>query len=138
MKTYQPTKKEVKRNWLVLDAASDSLGRIATQAAVFLMGKHKPTYSAHMDSGDNVVIVNCEGVILTGKKAQQKVYRSHSGYPGGLREVSFEKMLAEKPLEVVRLAVWGMLPDNKLRSKRMIRLKLIKGSENPYSEKLKK
>jgi len=132
MKTYQPTQKEVKRNWHLLDAKDAVLGRLATQVAVLLMGKHKAVYSAHMDSGDYVVVTNCEKVKLTGKKEEQKVYRGHSGYPGGLKEVALAKVRKEHPLRILEHAVSGMLPDNRLKADRMKRLKLIVGEKNPY------
>lgn len=137
MKTYQPTAKEIKREWHLMDAKGEVLGRMATKIATLLMGKHKSDYSAHMDSGDYVVIVNAEKVLVTGKKATQKVYRGHSGYPGGFKEVSFEKMITEHPDRVIIHAVSGMLPKNRLRDKRLLRLKVFEGSKNPYEEKFK-
>src|SRR3990167_9474309 len=135
MKTYQPTNKEIKRQWHLVDADGQVLGRMASQIARLLMGKHKASYSAHMDSGDFVVVLNAEKVRLTGKKPAQKIYRSHSGYPGGLKEVSFEKMLREHPERIVEKAVLGMLPDNRLKKVRMARLKIIIGEKNPYEDK---
>lgn len=133
MKTFQP-KKEVKRNWHLLDAKDKVLGRLATSVAILLMGKHKPTYSSHMDSGDYVVIINVEKVKLTGKKTSQKVYRRHSGYPGGFKEVSFSKMITEHPERVIQLAVSRMLPKNRLQDQRIERLKLVVGEKNPHEE----
>lgn len=133
MKTFQP-KKEVKRNWHLLDAKDKVLGRLATNVAILLMGKHKPTYSSHMDSGDYVVIINVEKVKLTGKKTSQKVYRRHSGYPGGFKEVSFSKMITEHPERVIQLAVSRMLPKNRLQDQRIERLKLVVGEKNPHEE----
>ncbi len=132
MKTFQP-KKEVKRNWHLLDAKDKVLGRLASSVAILLMGKHKPTYSSHMDSGDYVVIINVEKVKLTGKKTSQKVYRRHSGYPGGFKEVSFSKMITEHPERVIQLAVSRMLPKNRLQDQRIERLKLVVGDKNPYN-----
>src|SRR3989339_949481 len=100
-KTYQPKEKEIKRNWHLIDAKDQILGRLSTNIATLLMGKQKANYSTHMDSGDNVVIINCEKVKLTGRKKEQKVYRGHSGYPGGFKEVSFEKMFKEHPNRVI-------------------------------------
>ncbi len=137
MKTFQPSIKEVKRNWHLIDAKEAVLGRISTDIAKLLMGKHKSDYVAHLDLGDNVVVLNAEKVKLTGKKADQKIYRRHSGYPGGLKEVSFTKMIEEKPEDVIRLAVSGMLPDNRLKKVRLTRLKIIKGPNNPYEENFK-
>lgn len=137
MKTYQPTEKEIVRGWHLVDAGGEVLGRLATRIASFLTGKGKAAYSAHMDSGDYVVVVNAAKVILTGKKASQKVYRSHSGYPGGFKEVSFKKMMTEHPERVIIHAVSGMLPKNRLRDKRLLRLKVYGGEKHPYEEKLK-
>ena len=137
MKTYQPTQKEVKRNWHLIDAKDEVLGRLSSKIAMLLIGKHKANYSAHMDSGDYVVVVNCEKVVVTGRKAYQKVYRSHSGYPGGFKEVSFKKMSAEFPDRIIIHAVSGMLPDNRLKNERLKRLKVVKGGENPYADKIK-
>ncbi len=136
MKTYQPTQKEVKRDWHLIDAKGQSLGRVASEIAKILMGKNKATYSPHMDSGDYVVIVNAEKVVLTGKKPEQKLYRSHSGYPGGFKEISFKKMSAEHPERVIQHAVDGMLPENRLKKDRMGRLKIIIGEKNPYEGKI--
>jgi len=137
MKTYQPKKKEVKRNWHIIDAKGEVLGRMATKAASLLTGKTKTTYSAHMDMGDHVVVINAKDIKLTGKKSSQKVYRRHSGYPGGFKEVSFEKMKKEHPGRIISLAVSGMLPDNRLKKARMLRLKIIQGDKNPYESKFK-
>lgn len=124
MKTYQPTEKQVKREAHTLDAKDQVLGRFATQVVKFLMGKHKATYSAHMDSGDFVTVLNAKEIKVTGKKASQKVYYKHSGYPGGFREISYEKMKKEHPARVIELAVRRMLPSNRLRDVRMNRLKV--------------
>lgn len=132
LKTYQPKQKEVKRSWHLIDAKGEVLGRLASRVAMLLMGKHKATYSTHMDSGDNVVVVNAEKVLTTGKKSLQKVYRSHSGYPGGFKEVSFAKMTKEHPNRIVEFAVGGMLPDNRLKSERMARLHVTKGEKHKY------
>ena len=137
MKTYQPKAKDVKRNWHLIDAKDQVLGRLSTQVARLLMGKHKATYSNHMDMGDYVVIINASQVVLTGNKTKQKLYRSHSGYPGGFKEVSFEKMINEQPEKVILHAVSGMLPDNRLKSKRMVRLKVFADLNHPYEDKFK-
>ena len=121
----------------MIDAKGQVLGRMASEIARLLMGKHKANYSAHMDSGDFVVVVNCEKVVLTGKKSLQKVYRSHSGYPGGFKEVSFKKMKEEFPERVIFHAVSGMLPENRLKDERLKRLKIVKGEKNPYEDKMK-
>ncbi len=135
MKTYQPKEKEVKRQWHVVDAKGEVLGRISTKIAELLTGKGKPTYSRHMDSGDFVVVLNSEKVVLTGKKASQKVYQSHSGYPGGFKERKFSKVLEEHPERILTHAVSGMLPDNRLKAERLLRLKVVIGDVNPYEGK---
>lgn len=131
-KTYQPKQKEIKKAWHLIDAKGEVLGRLASKVAILLMGKQKSTYSTHMDSGDNVVVINAEKIITTGKKAEQKVYRSHSGYPGGFKEVSFKKMSKEHPNRIIEFAVSGMLPDNRLKSDRMARLHVTKGEKHKY------
>jgi|SRR3989339_941170 len=135
MKTYQPKAKEVKRNWHLVDAKGEILGRLASKVAQLLTGKGKATYSSHMDSGDYVVVINAEKIEVTGKKKTQKLYRSHSGFPGGFKEVSFAKMSLEKPEEIIKHAVMGMLPDNRLKRDRVTRLKIVVGDRNPYAEK---
>ncbi|KKR39405.1 50S ribosomal protein L13 [Candidatus Woesebacteria bacterium RIFOXYA1_FULL_40_18] len=137
MRTFQPKGKEIKREWHEIDAKGEVLGRLATKVATYLMGKNKPTYSANIDSGDFVVVLNAEKVRLTGRKSAQKVYRSHSGYPGGFKEVSYEKMLKEHPERVIEFAVYGMLPGNRLRKDRMARLKVVVGDKNPHESKFK-
>ena len=132
MKTYQPKHKDIKRNWHLLDADGKPLGRLATHVATFLMGKHKPSFSKHMDMGDIVVVVNAAKVKLTGKKLLQKVYYSHSGYPGGFKETKVSKLMTERPEKVIEKAVYGMLPDNRLRSDRMKRLRIYKGDKHPH------
>jgi len=135
-KTFQPKAKEVEREWHLLDAKDAILGRLATQAAIFLMGKHKSTYSTHMDSGDFVVIVNAEKIEVTGKKEKDKMYRTHSGYPGGFKEKSYQQVKAVHPERILEHAVSGMLPDNRLKDERMLRLKIVVGSKNPYEKQL--
>src|SRR5512147_103669 len=110
MNTVFPSGNEIKRNWFVLDAGDQVLGRVASKAAMILMGKHKPGYAPFLDTGDHVVVINASKIRLTGRKEQQKVYRSHSGYPGGLREVSVAVMRAKRPAKIVEEAVAGMLP----------------------------
>ncbi len=138
MKTYHPTQKEVKRNWNLVDAKGEILGRLSSKIAQLLTGKGKPTYSPHMDSGDYVVVINAEKIEVTGKKKTQKLYRSHSGYPGGFKEATFAKMSLEKPEEIIKHAVMGMLPDNRLKKDRLTRLKIVKGDKNPYQDKWQK
>lgn len=138
MKTFQPKGKEIKRTWHLVDAKDLVLGRVATQIAQYLMGKQKPTYSAHLDSGDYVVVINAEKVVLTGKKPLQKIYYHHSGYPGGLKEITLAKMRKEHPGRILEHAVSGMLPDNRLKKDRMARLKVLVGERNPYADKFNK
>jgi large subunit ribosomal protein L13 len=136
-KTYQPKQSEVTRSWHLVDAKDFVLGRLSTQVATYLMGKHKPSYSAHMDSGDFVVVVNSEKVLLTGKKKEQKKYRSHSGYPGGFKEVSFERLSQKDPSRIIEFAVYGMLPENRLRDVRMTRLHVFKGDKHKFESRFK-
>lgn len=137
MKTYQPKKKDIKRNWHMVDAKGKILGRMATEITKLLMGKHKVSYANHMDMGDYVVVINASKVKLTGRKPKQKVYRKHSGYPGGFKEIKFAKMALEQPEKVIELAVKRMLPDNRLRKNRMTRLRVFAGEKHSYKDKLK-
>lgn len=118
-----------------MDARERVLGRLARSIAVTLMGKHKPVYDPAVDAGDYVVVTNASHVAVTGKKTEQKVYRHHTMYPGGLKEISFKAMLQSKPEEILRRAVSGMLPKNKLRERRLERLKIFSDSTHPYEEK---
>lgn len=136
-KTYSPKASEVNRNWHVLDAKGQVLGRLATQVATLLMGKNKAGFVRHMDTGDHVVILNCEQIAVTGKKEQSKVYTRHSGYPGGLKQTTLDKLRAQFPHRVLEHAVAGMLPKNKLQAKMLKRLHLVVGSENPYAKYIK-
>lgn len=137
MKTYQPKAKEVKRNWHLVDLKDQVLGRVATQIATYLIGKHKATYSAHMDSGDYVIAINASKVRVTGNKENQKVYQSHSGYPGGFKEVKYAKYKAENPGKIIELAVKRMLPKNRLAQDRMKRFKIFTEDTHPYEDKFK-
>ena len=137
MKTYQPKKKDVKRNWHLVDADGEILGRMATAIVKLLMGKHKVNYANHMDMGDYVVVINASKVKLSGRKEKQKVYQKHSGYPGGFKEIKYSKMSLERPTRVVELAVKRMLPDNRLRRDRMTRLRIFKDEKHPFNKKLK-
>jgi large subunit ribosomal protein L13 len=125
-------KEDVKRDWYLVDATGKTLGRLASEIAKILMGKNKPTYTPHIDGGDFVVVVNAEKVFVTGKKLNQKIYYKHTGYFGHLKETTLKEMLEKKPEEVIRLAVRGMLPKNKLRDKRLKRLKVYAGPEHPH------
>ncbi len=133
MKTYvaKPTDRE--RNWLVVDASGKTLGRLATQIADALRGKRKPEYTPHIDTGDFVVVINAEKVAVTGSKRTDKRYYRHSGYPGGLRSRTFEEMLARRPDQVIRLAVKGMMPRNRLARKQITKLKVYAGPEHPHA-----
>ena len=132
MKTYSIKASEIERQWHVLDASDKILGKLATEAAKLLMGKHKPTFSRHLDTGDFVVIINAEKIRFTGKKAEQKLYHSHSGYPGGLKTVNLERVMATNPARVVEHAVKGMLPHNRLGAKMLKKLKVYAGEEHPH------
>lgn len=138
MKTYQPKQKEINRDWHLMDAKEQILGRMATKIAIYLMGKHKVRFSKHIDMGDYVVVINADKIEVTGRKAKQKLYRRHSGYPGGFKEIPYEKMFAEQPAKVIEMAVKGMLPRNKLHTPRMRRLKVVVGEKNPYKKEFSK
>jgi large subunit ribosomal protein L13 len=129
MKTYQPKKEDVKRGRHLIDADGQVLGRMSTEIVKLLMGKNKPSYSRHMDVGDFVTVKNAGKVKLTGKKESQKVYYRHSGYPGGLKEISLSKLKKERPQRIIELAVKRMLPKNRLRDIRMARLKVVVGDK---------
>jgi len=132
MKTYVATPKDRERNWLLVDAQGQTLGRLATQLADALRGKRKPTYTPHVDVGDFVVVVNAEKITVTGDKLQEKMYYRHSGYPGGLKKRTLNEMLERRPEEVIRLAVRGMLPKNRLARKQLTKLKIYAGPEHPH------
>ena len=131
-KTYSPKATDVVRQWWVVDAASAPLGRVATEVAVLLRGKHKPMYAPHVDTGDFVIVLNASEVEVTSSKSQQKIYFRHSGYPGGLREESFESFRERRPEAVVERAVRGMLPKNRLGRQMIRKLKVYPGSEHPH------
>ncbi len=133
MKSYMARPLEVERKWHVIDADGQTLGRLASEISRLLRGKNKTRYTPHVDTGDFVVVVNAEKVVVTGRKAEQKVYRRHSGYPGGLKETSYEQMLARKPTEVLRKAVHGMMPRTRLARKQFKKLKIYAGPEHPHS-----
>ena len=128
--TYSPKEGEIERKWYVIDATDKSLGRVATEAAKLLRGKHKPTFTPNEDVGDFVIIINCKDAVLTGHKLDQKVYRHHSGYIGGMREVSARTMMEKTPEKAMYLAVKGMLPHNKLGNKMVKKLRVYAGSEH--------
>jgi large subunit ribosomal protein L13 len=133
MKTYVATPDSRERNWLVVDASGKTLGRLATQIADVLRGKRKPEYTPHVDVGDFVIVVNAERISVSGNKLHEKRYYRHSGYPGGLRSRTLEEMLARRPEEVIRLAVKGMLPRNRLGRAQLRKLKIYAGPEHPHA-----
>ena len=132
MKTYSTKASDIKRQWHVIDASGKILGRLATQVAGLLMGKHKLIFSRNLDSGDFVVITNADKVRVTGNKTKQKLYYRHSGYPGGLKSISLEKLLETNPTRVIEHAVRGMLPHNRLRASMMKRLRVYAGEAHPH------
>jgi len=132
MKTYQAKKEEVEHQWYLVDAQGKVLGRLATELAKILRGKNKPIYTPHVDTGDFVIVVNAGKVALTGKKMKDKIYYHHTGYPGGIREMSAEKLLAKKPTEMIRIAVKGMLPKNSLGRQMIQKLKIYAGAKHPH------
>jgi len=132
MKTYSTKAKDVERQWHVIDASGKTLGRLATQIATLLMGKHKPTYVPYLDTGDYVIVLNAAKVRVTGKKAKQKTYYRHSGYPGGIKAETFENMLAAHPTRVIEHAVKGMLPHNRLGRAMFKKLKVYVDDRHPH------
>lgn len=137
-KSFQEKKEQVQRKWHLIDMQGKVLGRTATQIATLLAGKHKPTYTAHVDGGDYVVVINAKEVVVTGNKRLGKTYYTHSQFPGGLKEEKFEKLIERRPQSVIETAVRGMLPKNKLRDPRMSRLKVFAGTQHPYQSHLEK
>ena len=133
MRTFSPKPADLKRDWVVIDATDVVLGRLATQAATLLRGKHKPTFAPHVDGGDFVIIVNASKVALTGQKREQKLAYRHSGYPGGLRATSYAQLLESNPRRAVEKAVKGMLPHNKLGRAQATKLKVYAGPEHPHA-----
>lgn len=132
MKTYTPKATEIERTWWVVDAEGKVLGRLATEVARVLRGKHKPMYTPHLDTGDHVVVINAEKIQLTGKKAEQKTYFRHSGYMGGEKHIPFEEMQTKHPERVIELAVKGMMPKNNLGRLMLRKLKVYAGAEHPH------
>ena len=133
MKTWTAKAEDVERAWYVVDAEGQTLGRLATRIADTLRGKGKPTYTPHVDSGDFVIVVNADKIQVTGNKLDQKRYYRHSGYPGGLRSRTLREQLARRPTEVIRTAVKGMLPKNRLASRQITKLKVYAGPEHPHT-----
>jgi len=132
MRTYVPKPDQIHRDWVVMDASDQVLGRFASEVARLLRGKHKPEYTPHLDTGDFVVVVNAGKIRLTGTKVKDKVYYRHSGRPGSLRSETVEERLAKTPERVIRAAVWGMLPKNRLGRKLLRKLKVYGGPEHPH------
>ena len=132
-KTFTPKPADIRRAWHLVDATDVPLGRLSSQIAQILRGKHKPTYAPHLDTGDYVVVVNCEKVAVTSNKSRDKIYYRHSGFPGGLREESFERLLSRRPEQVIERAVRGMLPKNRLGRQMLKKLKVYAGGEHPHA-----
>ena len=132
MKTFSAKKNEVERKWCLIDANGKILGRLASQIAVRLRGKHNPIYTPYVDTGDFVIVINAEKVLLTGKKLKQKVYYRHSGYPGGIKSTTAEKLQQKKPEDLISLVVKGMLPKNSLGRNMIKKLKVYAGEEHPH------
>jgi len=132
MNTVFPSGNDIARKWFILDAENAVLGRIATQAATLLMGKHKPTYTPFLDTGDHVIVINAKKVKLTGRKEDQKIYRHHSGYPGGLKEVKASRMRENRPERMLELAIAGMLPKTKLGKQMVRKLNVYAGDQHPH------
>jgi len=130
MATYVATKDSIERKWLVIDAEGMVLGRLATEVAKLLRGKHKPTYTPFLDTGDNVIVINASKIVLTGKKLDEKLYRHHSGFPGGLKEIDYRTLMAKNPEKAVELAVKGMLPKNSLGRQMFRKLHVYAGPEH--------
>lgn len=133
MRTYSPSGRDIERVWYVVDAEGQTLGRLATRVASVLRGKHKPTFTPHLDLGDHVIVINADRIVLTGAKAEDKLYHSHSGFPGGLRSVPFARMLERRPTRVVEAAVRGMLPKTKLGRAMGTKLKVYAGPDHPHA-----
>ena len=136
VKTYSTKASEIKREWHLIDASDKILGRLSTQIANLLMGKHKPIFSRHLDTGDYVVVINAEKIRVTGNKAKQKLYHRHSGYPGGLKSISLEKMMETHPTRVIEHAVKGMLPHNRLGAAMLKKLRVYVGDAHPHQAQL--
>lgn len=132
MRTYSAKPSEISRQWHLVDANGKTLGRLSSEIAKILRGKHKPQFTPHMDTGDFVIVINAKKIVLTGKKAEQKVYYHHSGYLGGLKEKPFSRLIEERPQEVITRAVKGMLPHNKLGRVMLKKLKVYAGEEHPH------
>ena len=137
MKTYSTKASDIERQWQVIDASDKVLGRLATQVAGLLMGKHKPIFSRHLDTGDFVVVINADKVRVTGNKGKQKLYYRHSGYPGGLKSISLDKMMQTNPTRVIEYAVKGMIPHTRLGASMMKKLRVYVGDTHPHRAQTK-
>ena len=133
MKSFIAKPHEEERKWYVIDAENKTLGRLASEVAAILRGKKKPTYTPHVDCGDYVIVINAEKVAVTGKKRKEKIYKRHTGYPGGLREMTFEQLMEKHPTEIVRHAVKGMMPNGKLGRQMYKKLKVYAGPDHPHA-----
>ena len=136
MKTTTTTKDTIKRSWHLIDLKDQTLGRVSTQIAKLLIGKHKPYFTPNLDCGDYVVVINADDVQVTGKKATDKIYRHHTGFPDGFREYTYNQMMKKDPKQIIQLAIKGMLPKNKLRAPRLNRLKIFTNNQHPYTEQI--
>lgn len=136
MKTFMAKPGEVQRKWFLIDAEGKTLGRLASTVATILRGKHKPTYTPNVDCGDHVIIINAEKVVLTGKKAQDKIHYRHTMYPGGLKEIKYGHLLQTKPEYALMRTIWGMLPHNRLGRKMIKKLRVYRGNEHPHAAQL--
>lgn len=134
--TFMAKPHEVERKWYIIDAANKPLGRVSTEVATILRGKHKPIFTPHVDTGDFVIVINAEKVALTGNKLQQKHWRRHSGYPGGLKSTNYETLLAKRPEKIIELAVKGMLPKNTLGRDMYRKLKVYRGESHPHQAQM--
>ena len=133
MSTYMPKAGDITRKWYVIDAAGKPLGKVAVQAAVLLRGKHKPTFAPHADCGDHVIIINCAEAVLTGRKLEQKTYKWHTGWIGGLKETKYSEMMKKNPEKAMMIAVNGMLPNNTLGRAALTRLRVYAGAEHNHA-----
>jgi large subunit ribosomal protein L13 len=131
-KTYMPRKEEIERQWFVVDAKDEILGRLATEIARILRGKHKPRYTPHADMGDHVIVINADKIRVTGRKADQKLYYRHTGYAGGIRSTSYREIMEKHPERILRKAIWGMLPHNSLGRLMFKKLRVYAGDEHPH------
>ena len=132
MATYTPKKSEIERTWHLVDAEGLVLGRMATEVAKILRGKHKPTYAPHIDTGDHVIVINADKVVLTSGKAERKIVYRHTGFPGGIKSDSYEELLAKKPADIVRQSIRGMIPKNRLGRQQLSKLQVYAGPSHPY------